>query len=155
MAAAIDGLGDSLALAHNVESSLGGQLLAPLGNQGDLLGPELHGQIDDCRIGRQLEVEPDLHRLPKQSQVTVLDMPAVFPEMDGDAVGATKLGQCGRPDRVWLLAASRLAESRDMIDIDTQASHVRNPPSQNCSDLAGSSLAQGRFCPPPWEGRGP
>ena len=27
MAAAIDGLGDSLALAHNVESSLGGQLL--------------------------------------------------------------------------------------------------------------------------------
>ena len=44
LATAIDRRADSRVLADDVESALGGQLFAPLGNQGDLIRHEFDGQ---------------------------------------------------------------------------------------------------------------
>ncbi len=57
-------------------------------------------------------------------------MPPVFPEMDGDAIGAAELGQYRCPDGVWLLAASRLTQSGDVVDVDAQTRHDRDPRSR-------------------------
>ena len=72
----------------------------------------------------QLEVKPNLDRLPQQANVAVLNVAAVFAEVDRDDVGASQLGQHGRPDRVGLAPSSRLAKRGDMIDVDTQAWHL-------------------------------
>ena len=75
-------------------------------------------------LNRQLHVESDLNGLPQQAQVALLDVPAVFAEVDRDHVAPSQLRQHGRPDRVGLAAASDLTKRGHMIDIDTQARHT-------------------------------
>ena len=102
------GLGDTVELAGDVEAPLGRQLLAAFGHERHLVGPDIQGERDDLRLDGHLQVQPDLHGLPEQAQVAVLDVPAVLAEMDGDPVGASQLGQDGRPDRVRLASAPGL-----------------------------------------------
>src|SRR6266478_4789810 len=49
--------------------------------------------------------------------------------MDGDAIGSTKLRECGGPHRVWHQPASRLPEGSDVINIHTKAEHGYIPTS--------------------------
>ncbi len=101
---------------------------------------------DDLRLDGQLQVEPNLDRLAKQAQVAVLDVPAVFAEVDRDPVGAAQLGQHGRPDRVRLAPASGLPERGDMIDVDTQARHDCSSPKGGSA--GGAIRCQARRCRP-------
>ncbi len=119
---------DAVALTDHVETSFGRQLFAAFGHERRLVGLDLEGQGDDAGLDGQLQVEPDLDGLPQQAQVAVLDVPAVFAEVDRDHVAASQLGQHGRPDRVWLAAAADLTKRGHMIDIDTQARHGRVSP---------------------------
>ena len=153
VAAARQRLGDPVALAGHVEASLGRQLLAALGHERHLVGPDLQGQGDHAGLDGQLQVEPDLHGLPQQAQVAVLDVPAVFAEMDRDHVGPAQLGEHGRPDRVGLAPAADLTKRGDMIDIDTQARHGRVSPQM--TDAARGQLMDGRDRRLPRGGRRP
>jgi hypothetical protein len=60
-----------------------------------------------------------LNSLAEQAEIAFLDVPAILAEMNRDPIRPTKLGQNGRPDRVWVLAATRLPERGHMIDVDT------------------------------------
>jgi hypothetical protein len=121
--APVHGFGNPALMRNDVEAAFSRQLLTPFGNEGDLIGTHLHGQGDNRRIGGELEVKPHLHGLAEQPQVAVLDMPAILSQVNGNPVSTTKLCKGGSPHWVWLQSASRLPESRNVIDIHTQAQH--------------------------------
>ena len=79
----------------------------------------------------------------EQADVAVLDVPAVFAEVDGDAVGPSQLGQHGRPDRVRLSPAPGLAERGDMIDVDTESEHDWISPNGGIVRCYGGSRTAG------------
>jgi hypothetical protein len=45
-------------------------------------------------------------------------VPAIFTQVQGDAVGATEFGQCRRPGRVGFNRFAGLANGRHVIDVD-------------------------------------
>jgi hypothetical protein len=55
--------------------------------------------------------------LPKQPNVSILDVPAIFAQMNRNAVCAAKQSQYGRGHRVRFSSISGLPDRRDMIDI--------------------------------------
>ncbi len=50
-------------------------------------------------------------------------MAAVFAKVGGNAVGAGGGGDQPRPHRVGIACATRVADSRDMVDVDAQPEH--------------------------------
>jgi len=76
-----------LALAGDVETALGGQLLAALGDQGDQVRLHLVGDLHHLLRRRHLQIQQRLAGLAQQLEVAVLDVPAVLAEMDGDLTG--------------------------------------------------------------------
>jgi hypothetical protein len=131
-------LGDPGPVGGDVQSPFGGQLLPPFGYEGHLVGTNIKGQSDDSRLGGHLEVEPDLHSLAKQPQVSVLDVTPILAKMNRNSISASEFGQSGRPDRVRFLSPPRLTESGDMIDINTESRHWRF----NLSELPMISYAE-------------
>ena len=112
-----DGLGHRGPVAGHVEAPFGGHFLAPLGDERRLIGPHPAGDLDDLRVGGQLEIQLHRDRLAEHFEIAVLNVAAVFAEMDRDAVGPAQFGQHGGPDRVGLVGPPRLPQRRDMIDI--------------------------------------
>ena len=55
--------------------------------------------------------------------IPVLNVAPVFPQMNGDAVGAPQLSQNGQLNRVGLHGAACLTHRGDVIEIDAQARH--------------------------------
>ena len=53
--------------------------------------------------------------------IVVGNMPAVFAQMRGDAVGAGRLRQDGGAHRIGIVAAARIAHGGDVIDVDAEA----------------------------------
>jgi hypothetical protein len=51
-------------------------------------------------------------------KISVGNMPPIFPQMEGNAIGPTHFGQCSSPYGVRLVGLPRLANRGDMIDID-------------------------------------
>ena len=110
-------------LRGDVESALGRDFLAPLGHQHRHLGLERAGERDHF-IGRgHFEIELDLHQRAKPAHVLVLDVPAVFAQVHGDAVGAAQMRFGRRPDRVRLVGPTRLPQRRDVVDVDAELDH--------------------------------
>ena len=65
------------AVEHHVEAALGGQLLAPLRHQRDLVGLDGQGEAQHLLGGGHLQVQPRLHHLAQDLDVAVLDVAAV------------------------------------------------------------------------------
>jgi hypothetical protein len=70
----------------------------------------------DCH----LQVHAGLQDIPQHAHVPFLDMPPVFTQVQGDAVGPCRLRCNGRLYRVRVARAARLAQGCNMIDIYTQ-----------------------------------
>ena len=117
-------------LAGDVQAPFGCQFKAEvLGDKRGLMGFQVESQRNDRRLEGQLEIQAHLYGLFEQSDVAVLDVAAVFAEMDGDDVGASELGKYGSPDGVGFTPSSRLAKRGDMIDVDAEAWHPVISPS--------------------------
>ena len=52
-------------------------------------------------------------------------MPPVLAQMGGDAIGPGAGGQQPGADRVGIAGAARVADGRDMVDVDAQAEATR------------------------------
>jgi hypothetical protein len=50
----------------------------------------------------------------------ILNVTAIFAQMDGDAISACRLAEGRRLDRVGLVGASRLPDGGHMVDIDVE-----------------------------------
>ncbi len=60
-------------------------------------------------------------RARRRSTSRVLDVTPVFAQMDGDPVGARVLGDARGLERVGIVAPARLAQRRDVVDVDAEA----------------------------------
>ncbi len=56
----------------------------------------------------------------EDADVAVLDVAAVFPQVDGDAVGSGEFGEGGGVDGVGLDGAAGLADGGDVVDVDAE-----------------------------------
>ena len=54
-------------------------------------------------------------------EVSVANMPAVFAQMDGDAIAARCLDHMGGAHRIGMHSATRISDRRNMVDIDAKA----------------------------------
>ena len=91
-----DGLAHARVRPREIEPALGGHFLPPLRHERRLVRPKPAGERDDLVARRQLQVEHrDRRREPLD--VLILDMPAVFAQVHGDAVGAAGDRSARRP----------------------------------------------------------
>ena len=110
-------------LPGDVQAAFGGDLLAPLGHERDLVGLYLAGDRQHARLAGHFQVQLDGDRLAQDPQVAVLDVAAVLAEVERDAVGPAQFGQRGRPDRVRLVGPPRLADRGHVVDVDAEFCH--------------------------------
>ena len=61
----------------------------------------------------------DLRLEPRN--VLVADVPAVFAQMRGDTIGTSCDGDLRRAHGIRMPSATRIADSRDVIDVDAEA----------------------------------
>lgn len=60
-------------------------------------------------------------------EVTVLDVPAIFAEMNRDAIGSSKACFLGSLGRIWFPGPPGLADGGNMVDIYTEGRHAWYP----------------------------
>ena len=106
---------------RDIESAFGGDLFALFGDERDLVRAEPHGDAEHVLGAGHFEVERDAEGVHEPIDVGILDVPAVFAEVCGDAVGAGALAELGGGDRIRLVGTARLTERRHVIDVDIEA----------------------------------
>ena len=108
-------------LPRGVEPALGRALLALFGD--DARGVRAVAQRDrDHLVGRRhLQVQRQVGRRLDACQIVVADMAPVLAQMRGDAVAADRRDDLGRAHRIGMLAAARVTDRRDMVDVDAEA----------------------------------
>ena len=73
-------------------------------------------------LGRgHLQVQRDGEVRHQLGDILVAYVAPILAEMGGDAVGAGRGGGEGGADRIGMIAAARVPDRRDMVDIDPQA----------------------------------
>src|SRR6058998_2723849 len=72
----------------------------------------------------QLEIEHGAHAARERPDVGVLNVAAVFAQVHGDPIGPGALGGRRRLDGVGLVGLARLANGRDVIDVDVETHRV-------------------------------
>ena len=82
-----DQAGEVVPLAAHIQSPFGGHLLALLGHQGDHVGLDAKGDRFHFGGGRHFQIQAASHRGPQQVHIAILDVAAVFPQVNGDAIG--------------------------------------------------------------------
>ena len=73
--------------------------------------------------GCHFKVQLDRDNLGKSPDIIILNMPAILPEMDGDAIGSAGNGFMSRLNGVGFMSHSCLTNGGDMIDVDAEAGH--------------------------------
>src|SRR5207247_10165887 len=102
------------------EAAFGRDLLASFGDEGGLIRLEASSDLYDLGCGAELEIQHGAHGRPERANVGVLDVPAILPQVDGDAVGAGALGRGRGGDGIRLVGATCLAHRRDVINVDVE-----------------------------------
>ena len=110
-------------LPIDVEAPFGGDFLASFGNERRLVRMDVDGNLGDARSAAISRLSFTCTVSFKQPQIAVLDVPAIFAQVQRDPVRPGQFGKGGRPDRVRLDRASGLADRGDVIDVDAQARH--------------------------------
>src|SRR5437867_5668602 len=87
------------------------------------MGLAIHGDADHLVRRRHFEVELALDDFAQEAQVAILDVAAIFPQMDDDAVRSAQFRQHRGGDGVRLFAPACLAQGRHVIHVDAQPSH--------------------------------
>ncbi len=107
-------------LSGGIETAFGRHFGAPFGNEAAVLRPHGGGDCQHFLGHRHFEIHVRLEQPPQHVHVVVLDVPAVLTQMQRNAVGASHFGSQRGVHRIGKTAAARLANSRDMIDVDSE-----------------------------------
>ena len=119
-----DDTAEPILLSGDIKSALGGDFLTALGNEHGKLGLGFAGDGDHLLGRGHFEVELDLDQLRKATEIVILDVAAIFPEMQGDTIRAAELGLGCCPDRVRFVGPSCLSDRCDMVDVHAQFDHI-------------------------------
>ena len=115
----LDGIGKFLNIPCNVQPAFSRDFLTPFRNDRRLIGNDLTGDSQYVFVARQLHVELAGNGLTQDEQVSVLNMPAIFAKMNGDAVRSAQLRQRRGGNRVWLVGQARLTNRCNVVNIDS------------------------------------
>ncbi len=109
--------------AGHFQPALGGQLGAFFRHQADVIGLDRAGDLQHFRRHRAFQVHAGAQPRPDGVDVGVLNVAAVFAQMQRDQVGAGVLGAQRRRDRVGIGRVALLPQGRDVIDVYTKFYH--------------------------------
>ena len=129
--------------AGRVEPALGGALLAPLGDDAGRV--RLMRQSDRKHLlgRRHLEIQRQVDLVHEPVDVAVRDVPPVFAEVGGDAVGAGLCSHDRRSNRIGMVAAARVPDGRDVVDIDAEAEAIAQAEALLPGLIAGIAASSG------------
>ena len=119
----IDDLLDPVAVIGDIEATFGGQFLSSFRDQGDEVRFYAQGDLRHRVVGGHFQVQFGSNDFPQHGEIAVLNMPAVFPQMHHQPIGAGQFDENRGGQGIRIGAAARLPQCRHMIDIDTQSSH--------------------------------
>jgi hypothetical protein len=74
-----------------------------------------------------LEVEFDVYGFLEQEEIAVLDVPAVFAEMDRDPIRTAQFRLHRGPNRIGFVSPAGLPNRGDVVDVDSQKRHSQLP----------------------------
>jgi hypothetical protein len=106
---------------HDVQAPFCRQFLALFRYQGRNVGFYLQGDFDHLLGRRHLEVHFGLYGLAQDGNVPVLDVAAVFPQVNHYPVRSRELGEHCRRDRVWFLGVTGLPNCGNMVNVDRES----------------------------------
>ena len=107
--------------AHDIEAAFGGALLALLGNEAAGMRQVAKRNRQHLVGGGHLEIERPGQLALEPGDVGIRDVPAILAQVRGDAVGAGFDGQMRGAQRIGMPAAARIADGRDVVDVDAEA----------------------------------
>src|SRR2546423_13168906 len=136
------GFRESSNVSANVQAAFSRDFLPFFGHQADDLGLELESDLHNLGRCRHFQVQPGFYLFTKLSNVTVLDVTAVFAQMGGNPMGTCALAlECGS-DRVRFPrstpAITRFADRCYMIDVHAELEHKGSPLCPTCEGLANT-----------------
>src|SRR5439155_26379157 len=138
----LDRAAHALGVPRDIETTLGGELLAPLGHEAGVLGANAERE-GHHRVGhRHLEVQLDAQPAAELLHVPLLDVAPVLAQVHGDAVRARGLGVQRRRDGVRVVDPARLPEGGDVVDVDAEAEHGRTVAYRGDADERGENLGE-------------
>ncbi len=108
-------------LPHDIEPAFGGALRAPLGHEADGMRLRLERDRDHLVGRRHLEVERLGDLGLEARDVVVADVAAILAQMRRDAVGAGLDRDLRGTHRIGIAPAARIADGRDVVDVDAEA----------------------------------
>ena len=114
-------------VGDDIEAAFRGDLLAILGHQAAEIWLHFTGHGDDFRSGSKLKIQVNADRFAQGENVAILNVAAVFAEVDGDGVGACGFAFLGSREDIRLGivsvehgGVSRLAKGGHVIDVDAE-----------------------------------
>ena len=122
----VDEIGEVVVLAGGVEPALGGPLLALFRDDAGGMRAVAQRDLEHLLGRRHLQVQRQVELGHQPGDVGVGDVAAVLAQVRGDPVGAGLGGEQAARDRVGMLAAARVADRRDMVDVDAEAKFARH-----------------------------
>ena len=111
---------DLARLPRDVEAAFGRELVAALRHEAAIRRHGARCDLDHRIRHCHLEIDPRLDRLREHLKIAVLDVAAVFAQVNRDAVGAGLLCEQRGRHRIGVASAARLAHGRDVIDVDAE-----------------------------------
>ena len=114
---------DAIALAGNVQPALGGELLPFLRDQRDEIWFHRERDLRHGIVRSHFQIEFGADDFAQEPEIPVLDVPAVFAQMDNQSICPGQFDEDGRSKRVWVIPSPCLPQRRDMIDIDAKPGH--------------------------------
>ena len=121
----IDTTTNSVQIAHDIQAPFGRHLLPLLGNQCHLLRKNFEREVRNGLFGSHLKIELHLYGLLENADIAILDVPTIFPQMNGDDVGTAEFGLCRRPNGIGLDRSPGLSQVGDVVDVDSECGHIR------------------------------
>ena len=94
-------------------------------------GPDEHGHFGSNSAGdsnhfvggRHFEVQFDLRVFAQSSNVIVLNVTAIFSQVNGNSIRTAEMGFNRSPNRIRFIGATGLTQSGDVVDIDAEFDH--------------------------------
>ena len=96
-------------LSRSVKAAFGGQLLATLWNQHGRGGFDLYRKRNHVLGGRHFKMKSRGHMVLQRAHIGVLNVPAIFAQMNRDSIGAAKFGLLGGMQWIGIHALAGLA----------------------------------------------
>jgi hypothetical protein len=114
----IDEISEMVVLPCGVQSAFSRTLLTPLRHDTRGVRPMPQRNLEHFLGRRHLQVQRQVDLIHQPVDVIVGDVPAILAKMRGNAVGTRIRGHDGSAHRIGMIAAARVPDGRDVIDID-------------------------------------